>query len=43
MRKLHIVRIDNTLDLVFVCDYLPGYGGTNVLISDTKNMIACLA
>ncbi|KAI9458489.1 mitochondrial 50S ribosomal protein L3 [Russula earlei] len=35
-QNLHVVRIDNALDLVFVRGCVPGYDGAHVLVRDAK-------
>ena len=42
-QNLHVVRIDNTLDLVFVRGCVPGYDGTAVFIRDAKKKMIALA
>jgi large subunit ribosomal protein L3 len=42
-QNLHVVRIDNTLDLVFVRGCVSGYDGTHVLIRDAKKKVVALA
>jgi len=42
-QNLHVVRIDNTLDLVFVRGCVPGYDGTSVFIRDAKKKMVALA
>lgn len=42
-QNLHVFRIDNTLDLVFVRGCVPGYDGTPVFIRDAKKKMVALA
>ncbi|KAI0306377.1 mitochondrial 50S ribosomal protein L3 [Multifurca ochricompacta] len=42
-QNLHVVRIDNTLDLVFVRGCVPGYDDAHVLIRDAKKKMVALA
>ncbi|KAN0112124.1 Translation protein, beta-barrel-containing domain containing protein [Russula decolorans] len=41
-QNLHVVRIDNTLDLVFARGCVPGYDGTPVFIRDAKKKMVAL-
>ncbi|KAI0302250.1 mitochondrial 50S ribosomal protein L3 [Russula brevipes] len=42
-QNLYVVRIDNTLDCVFVRGCVPGYDGTHVLIRDAKKKMVASA
>ena len=41
-QNLHVVRIDNALNLVFVRGCVPGYDDTHVLIRDAKKKLVAL-
>ncbi|KAH9981074.1 mitochondrial 50S ribosomal protein L3 [Lactifluus volemus] len=42
-QNLHVVRIDNTLNLVFVRGCVPGYDDAHVLVRDAKKKMVALA
>ncbi|KAI0006225.1 mitochondrial 50S ribosomal protein L3 [Russula compacta] len=42
-QNLHVVRIDNALNLVFVRGCVPGYDGTHVLVRDAKKRMVALS